>query len=68
MKQGDTNDRTKWTSMKTRSEIMRSGRVRNFLLRIRHPSWCPLCRIKEWNVLMTTILWPTDVISHGGNW
>jgi len=22
-------------------------RQKHFLLRMRHPSWCPLCRIKE---------------------
>jgi len=22
---------------------------------MRHPLWCPQCRIKEWNILMTTI-------------
>jgi len=38
---------------------------KHFLLRMRHPWWCPLCRIKEWNVIMTTISWPTGVISHG---
>jgi len=27
-----------------------------------------LYRIKEWNVLMITAAWPTDVISHGGQW
>jgi len=32
----------------------------HFTLRMRHPS--------EWNALMTTIAWPTDVISHGGHW
>jgi len=35
---------------------------KHFLLRMRHPWWCPLCRIKKRNVLMTTISWPTDVI------
>jgi len=48
------------------SQAFRKGK--HFLFRMRHPSWCPLCRIKEWNVLMTTIWWPTDVISHGSHW
>jgi len=38
------------------------------MLRIRHQSWCPLCRIKEWNLLLTTISWLTVVISHCGQW
>jgi len=25
--------------------VLRNGK--HFLLRMRHPSWCPLCRIKE---------------------
>jgi len=48
------------------NQVLRKGK--HFLLRMRHPLWCPLCRITEWNVLMPTILWPTDVISHGGHW
>jgi len=42
------------------NQVLRKGK--HFLLRMRNPSWYPLCRIKEWNVLMTTIAWPTDVI------
>jgi len=30
------------------NQVLRKGT--HFLLRMRHPSWCPLCRIKEWNV------------------
>jgi len=48
------------------NQVLRKGK--NFILRMRHLSWCPLCRIKEWNELMTTISWLTDVISHGGHW
>jgi len=49
------------------NQVLRKGK--HFLLRMRHPLWCPLCRIKEWNVLMmATIYWPTDVVSHGGHW
>jgi len=40
------------------NQVLRKGK--HFLLRMRYPSWCPLCRIQEWNVLMTTISWPTD--------
>jgi len=47
------------------NQVLRKGK--HSLLHMRHPSWRPLCRIKEWNVLMTTISWPTDVISHGGH-
>jgi len=46
------------------NQMFRTGK--HFLFCTRHPSWCPLCHIKEWNVLMTTISWPTDVISRGG--
>jgi len=42
------------------NQVLRKGK--HFLLRMRHPLWYPLCRIKEWNALMTTIAWPTDVI------
>jgi len=45
------------------NQVLRKGK--HFLLRMWHPSWC---RIKEWNVLVTTISWPTYVISHGGHW
>jgi len=48
------------------NQVLRKGR--HFLLCMRHPSWCPVCHIKDWNVFMTTISWPTDAISHGGHW
>jgi len=48
------------------NQVLRKGK--HFLLGMSHPSWCPLCRIREWNLLMTTISWPNDVISHGGHW
>jgi len=54
------NENQRW------NQVLWKGK--DFLLRVRHPSWCPLCRIKEWNVFLTTISWPTDVISHGGQW
>jgi len=44
------------------NQVLRKGK--HFLLHMRHLSWCPLCRINEWNVLMTTISWPKDIISH----
>jgi len=48
------------------NQVLQKGK--HFLLRMWHPSWNPLFSIKEWNVLMTTISWPTDVISRGGHW
>jgi len=53
--------------MKTRSESI-APEGKHFLLCMRHQSWCPLCRTKEWNLLMTKISRHTDVISHGGYW
>jgi len=47
------------------NHVFRKGK--HFLPRMWYPSWCILCRIKEWNVLVT-ISWPTDVISHGSHW
>jgi len=64
--------RHKWQDNMNLYENQRWNQVlredKHFLLRMRHPSWCPQYRIKEWNVLMTTISWSTDVISHGGHW
>jgi len=48
-----------------RNQVLRNGK--HFLLRVSHQSWCPPGRIKESNALMTTLSWPTDVISHGGH-
>jgi len=36
--------RHKWKDM------FRNGK--HFLLRMRHPSWCPLCRIKDNNIMV----------------
>jgi len=44
------------------NHVLRKGK--NFLLRMWHPSWCPLCRIKARNVLVTTTSWPTDITSQ----
>jgi len=64
--------RHKWQDNMNLYENQRWNQVlqkeKHVLLRTQHPSLRHLCRIKEWNVLTTTILWLTDVISHGGDW
>jgi len=50
----------------SKPEVLRKDK--RFLLRMWHQSWCSLCRIKERNIPMTIIAWPTDVINHRGHW
>jgi len=62
----------KWQDNINLYEHQRSNRVlekgKHFLLRLWHRWWCPLSHIKEWILLMTTILWSADVISHSVHW
>jgi len=48
--------RHKWQDNMNLYENQRWNQVlrkdKHFLLCMRHPSWCPQCRIKKWNILM----------------